>query len=143
MDRESHRHKFDNRLKNEDQDIKVSRIRTDIADLVLKEVPGIEDGGRKVVGVSKHLCGAATDLAIRSLRTEVLDRKLISGLLIALCCHHRCDWNLFVGKKFLEENGFLQSHFSLLCGLASWATCGSGRPRNQKDSKPGKKYQCR
>ena len=54
------------------------------------------------------------------------------GLMIALCCHHRCEWNTFVGKKYLIETaGFSKNEFTLLCGLTSWATCGSGKPRNR------------
>ena len=28
----------------------------------------------------------------------------------ALCCHHRCDWNPYVGKKFLEEQVWLWNY---------------------------------
>ena len=54
-----------------------------------------------VVGVSKHLCGAATDLALRCLETFSASgnaKSKIETILIALCCHHRCDWNIYVGK---------------------------------------------
>ena len=58
-----------------------------------------------MIGVSKHLCGAATDLAMRCLATfsssENAQSK-IETILIALCCHHRCDWNIYVGKKNLK-----------------------------------------
>ena len=59
-----------------------------------------------MIGVSKHLCGAATDLAMRCLATfsssENAQSK-IETILIALCCHHRCDWNIYVGKKNLKS----------------------------------------
>ena len=29
----------------------------------------------------------------------------LGGILIALCCHHRCDWSPYVGKEFLTEQG--------------------------------------
>ena len=54
-----------------------------------------------VIGVSKHLCGAATDLALRCLETFSASgnpKGKIETILIALCCHHRCDWNIYVGK---------------------------------------------
>ena len=54
-----------------------------------------------VVGVSKHLCGAATDLTLRCLETFSASgnaKGKIETILIALCCHHRCDWNIYVGK---------------------------------------------
>ena len=56
--------------------------------------------------------------------------KPLLGIMIALCCHHRCDWGSFVGKKYiLEKAGFCPQEFKLLCGITSWATCGSGKPR--------------
>jgi tRNA:m4X modification enzyme len=58
-------------------------------------------------------------------------KKPLLGIMIALCCHHRCDWGSFVGKKYLlEKAGFSPQEFKLLCGITSWATCGSGKPRN-------------
>ena len=92
-----------------------------------------------VIGVSKHLCGAATDLALRCLaefsaseNSRQNATSKIETILIALCCHHRCDWNIYVGKEFLLRHGFKTEEFSLLCGLTSWATCGTGKPREKK-----------
>ena len=74
VDKASPRHKLDTRLKQEtgttgddddDTSIKVSRLRLDISDLNLGGVDNITDNDKMVVGVSKHLCGAATDLTIR------------------------------------------------------------------------------
>ena len=60
-----------------------------------------------MVGVSKHLCGAATDLALRCLETFSASgnaKGKIETILIALCCHHRCDWNIYVGKdRFFKK----------------------------------------
>lgn len=58
IDRSSHRHKRDNKLKNEGNPLNVKRIRADIADLKLNKVEEIGNVG--VVGVAKHLCGSAT-----------------------------------------------------------------------------------
>ncbi len=88
-----------------------------------------------IVGVSKHLCGAATDLALRSLVHRDLDRERVAGIMIALCCHHRCDWDVFVGQDFLKGRGFDEEDFDLLCGLTSWATCGTGKPRQARKGK--------
>lgn len=56
VERASHRHKQDNKLDKSDG--KVLRVRADIEDLVLKKVEATTD--KKVVGVTKHLCGVAT-----------------------------------------------------------------------------------
>ena len=52
--------------------------------------------------------------------------------MIALCCHHRCEWHHFLGKKYMVEAFKLESinEFQTLCGLTSWATCGTGKPRD-------------
>jgi len=135
VDKASHRHKFDNKLKDDDT-LNISRIRADIQDLVLDQIPQIKATPGSVIGVSKHLCGAATDLALRCLATFSASsenaQSKIETILIALCCHHRCDWNIYVGKEFLMENGFEPQDFPLLCGLTSWATCGTGKPREKK-----------
>lgn len=57
IDKASHRHKQDNKL-NKDC-LLVERIRADISDLMISEVPLVQKANG-IVGVSKHLCGAAT-----------------------------------------------------------------------------------
>ncbi len=47
----------------------------------------------------------------------------------------RCTWDLFVGKPFLVRHSFSERDFCLLRGLTSWATCGSGRPRDRSKDK--------
>ena len=61
VDRASPRHKLDGKLK-ELQLKEMRRIRADIRDLQLSKV---FDQPEQVVAVSKHLCGAATDLTLR------------------------------------------------------------------------------
>lgn len=61
VDRSSHRHKKDNKLKNEDNPLNVKRIRVDIADLKLNKVEEIGENC-SIVGVAKHLCGSATGI---------------------------------------------------------------------------------
>ena len=43
--------------------------------------------------------------------TQTLDKvdSELGGLMIALCCHHRCEWSPYVGKEFLTEQGQNQS----------------------------------
>ena len=114
----------------------VTRIRVDIGDLHLgRALDTLDTRGdtRGVVGVSKHLCGAATDLTLRCL-AGTLPESNFRGLMIALCCHHRCDWNSYVGKQFLIDQGFSRSSFHLLVSMSSWATCGFGRVKKTEAS---------
>lgn len=155
VDRASHRHKQDNKI--EERDV-VKRIRADIADLDLRRLKACGEA-KHVVGVSKHLCGAATDLAIRCLvndgsHAETNDSCIpgrVKGLVIALCCHHRCEWRSYVGKAFLLENGIGRDEFLLIKRMVSWAVCGTGESRETRrahlektqptedDQRPGKK----
>jgi hypothetical protein len=58
VDRTSPRHKQDNKLL--ESDVKIERIRADIKDLVVGEIPAVlSESTKNVVGMSKHLCGAA------------------------------------------------------------------------------------
>jgi hypothetical protein len=81
---------------------------------------------RKVVIIAKHLCGVATDMALRSLSAflnyegdsstsasaqtaESLEQKekgilddAVRGVSIATCCHHACAWQVSVYKLTLD-----------------------------------------
>lgn len=48
----------------------------------------------------------------------------MSGLAIALCCHHRCDWRHYVGKEFFRQRGLGSKEFAAFQRMSSWATCG-------------------
>ena len=54
----------------------------------------------KIVVIAKHLCGAGTDLALKSL---IPIRHKIDACLIATCCHGVCDWKHYVGRDILRE----------------------------------------
>ena len=60
VERESRRHKADGKLRRL-EDLEVERVRGDLADVDLARVGTLK--GRTCVGVAKHLCGSATDLA--------------------------------------------------------------------------------
>lgn len=129
VDRASLRHKKDNKLEDKEKD-QVHRIRADISDFLIDKLD-ILKGSKTLVGLSKHLCGAATDLTLRCiLKNEVVPR--IDGVFIALCCHHRCEWKSFVGKKFFIDNFVSQKDFVLITKMASYAICGTGMSRERR-----------
>lgn len=80
----------------------------------------------KVVGVGKHLCGGATDYALRSLLSYKASgsaapqggARQLAGLCIAPCCHHRCTWQAYVGKDVLMELGLSQREIELAFWMA-------------------------
>lgn len=143
IDRSSVRYKFDNLHKWEENGPKFERLRIDIENLDLAKVESVSKGDKPVVAVGKHLCGCATDLALRclinSLESQVLNvedeeppakknkeeqhsRIKLGGLTVALCCHHRCNWKSYVGKNFFNECELKASDFHLMCKLSGWGT---------------------
>ncbi|KAL0102313.1 hypothetical protein PUN28_018682 [Cardiocondyla obscurior] len=126
IDRSSQRHKNDNKLRREESHLVIKRIRADIADLQLNQVLEIQSVKYKV-GMAKHLCGMATDLTIRCLVKSMNgDPKVdVHGLVVAFCCHHKCEYSSYVGWEYLQECGFTVDEFPILCSIVSWATCGT------------------
>ena len=88
--------------------------------------PQLQKTPWKVVGVGKHLCGGATDYALRSLlsfKTTGSEapgggEQQLAGLCIAPCCHHRCTWEAYVGKDELMELGLSQREIELAFWMA-------------------------
>ncbi|XP_039948813.1 tRNA:m(4)X modification enzyme TRM13 homolog [Bactrocera tryoni] len=133
VDRMSLRHKKDNKI--EDRTL-VHRIRADIADFRMSSLELLHRS-KRCVAVSKHLCGAATDLTLRCITqpaTGDSNNKTpnTNYILIALCCHHRCDWQAYVGKSFLQANGLTCRDFAVISKMASWAICGTGMSRERR-----------
>ena len=93
------------------------RLRCDLKDFHVRGCdPLARQPDRRWVGFAKHLCGAATDFALRTGVEQ--DRAGCRGLGIATCCHHRCGWQSFTGKAWFLRHGFLPLEFELV----SWMT---------------------
>ncbi|XP_071666474.1 tRNA:m(4)X modification enzyme TRM13 homolog isoform X3 [Patagioenas fasciata] len=52
------------------------------------------------------------------------DCKPVAGIVIALCCHHKCDWMHYVGREFFKSVGLGPVEFNYFQRMSSWATCG-------------------
>ena len=94
----------------------------------------------KKIFFSKHLCGVATDYAIAALlhcATACEDRKESSELVlvVALCCHHLCQYESYNNDYLLQE-GVTPIEFQTICKMSSWATC---RFERSKASSAGEK----
>ncbi|CAE8625030.1 unnamed protein product, partial [Polarella glacialis] len=109
----------------------VHRVRIDIRNLWL---PGVSElSGRQVVGIGKHVCGAATDLALRCLcQTRLGGGELKSaegspastsvvGVGIALCCHHVCAWDDYVDQQWILDAGFSAEDFCTIARMSTWS----------------------
>lgn len=129
IDRASHRHKKDNLVKDREL---IDRVRADIADLRLSKLENIQQQD-SFVGISKHLCGAATDFALNCiLNGNNESSKKTEKFLIAVCCHHRCTWDTFIGRNWLKTHGINRKSFNLIIKMVSWCVCGDGRNRESK-----------
>lgn len=134
IDRASLRHKKDNKL---DESLEVERVRADIADFDITKHDLIQKS-KRIIGVGKHLCGAATDFAIRcALHGNDVVNECNAGpkteaIVIALCCHHRCDWIHFVGRDFFIENQVTPEEFGIITKMVGWAICGTGMSRERR-----------
>ncbi|XP_054420877.1 tRNA:m(4)X modification enzyme TRM13 homolog [Pteronotus mesoamericanus] len=138
------------------------RLQIDIQHLCLNKVPVLRREKLPVVGIGKHLCGVATDLALRCLvetygarceerneeplakriKNDKTDQEIntlaeeggektvpekwspVAGIVIALCCHHRCDWRHYVGREYFRALGLGAVEFHYFQRMSSWATCG-------------------
>ncbi|XP_013171435.1 PREDICTED: tRNA:m(4)X modification enzyme TRM13 homolog isoform X2 [Papilio xuthus] len=124
VERAALRHKRDNRLRAG----AAHRLRADLAHLVLGRTPAVRDS-RATVALAKHLCGVATDYALRCV-VGAGDETRAAGLVMATCCHHRCELSAYVGE--LQELGISDEEFNIMLGVVSWATCGHGRSRRYR-----------
>ncbi|XP_063622997.1 tRNA:m(4)X modification enzyme TRM13 homolog [Cydia splendana] len=106
------------------------RIRADLAHLALQAVPVVMEC-EAVVGLAKHLCGVATDYALRCIAAPGVVSKT-RGLVLATCCHHRIEQALYVANEPLKELGINAEEFNIMLGIVSWATCGDGRSRERR-----------
>nr|XP_060629987.1 tRNA:m(4)X modification enzyme TRM13 homolog [Anolis sagrei ordinatus] len=151
------------------------RLQVDIQHLCLNKVPVLAKGQLPVVGIGKHVCGAATDLALRCLvetyakhcddkEEDPAPKRLktdetsettfcpdetctnsvsenwspMAGIVIALCCHHRCDWKHYVGQEFFTAAGLGAAEFNYFRRMASWATCGLRETARKDTATDGK-----
>lgn len=62
-------------------------------------------------------------------------QRLPKGIMIALCCHHRCTWDSYVGQEYMHNCGVTPTEFDLLTRLSSWATCARGKATKKTQRK--------
>ncbi|KAI8640890.1 methyltransferase TRM13-domain-containing protein [Parasitella parasitica] len=133
LDRKNVRNKADQALLGQSQNkSRVQRQLIDIKDLDLSKVECIADNNKKVVAISKHLCGCATDISLKCLMNYVVGEKSkghkepIQGIIIALCCHQICRYEMYPNQEYLESIHMSKTEFERMCKMSSWATCHSG-----------------
>ncbi len=116
IERGSQRHKFDSFHRTN-----FERIRMDIKNLNLGQLTSLKTSDSAII-YGKHLCGSAIDLTLHCLKRTLKPKEKFKGLLLAVCCHHLCDWSSFCGKNFFKNLNLSISDFYVIRNLTSWAT---------------------
>lgn len=73
---------------------------------------------------SKHLCGVATDLSLRCLARFRDSGGVVSGMVIALCCHQLCSYDSYFNPTYLSDLGISRDDFNMIAMISTWAVCG-------------------
>ena len=121
LEKEPRRNKFD---KNHRTNPNFHRLRTDILNFninVLGDVLTEFEKPLKLIGVSKHMCGGATDLSINSLMRLEGEKGILTGLFMVPCCHHLCTLNCYPDPEFLLSLGLKKEEIPIFFKMSSWA----------------------
>ena len=164
IDRGTNRMKFDHKIRTDtielnrrgDQNLQtqrqvnldIRRAKIDIRDLNLDPLllptndPLEKSSTTKLtcLAISKHLCGVATDLALRCIANSRVLKSQLAGMCIAMCCRHACEPEDYINPQFV--NSLLERYraqencdvppdrlsysdfFKCLAKICSWATSG-------------------
>ena len=115
VDRKIVRNKIDNTLLGlSSKRSTVQRITIDIKDLDLSKVQALSDENgnkKKIVALSKHLCGSATDITLKCLMNYVESEKSAGNTQVyfLLSC-----MRIFLSCFLLQKPNFRYHHCSLL-----------------------------
>lgn len=140
IDRGTNRMKFDKNIREECENTTVERYKCDIKDInfpvMLKE-----SAGSKVLSISKHLCGAATDLTLRCLNKSSKMKDEYAAV-IAMCCRHICNSQDYINPEFIKTilanssrkgNLSFEQFFKCLTKICSYATCSIKNEVNDEE----------
>lgn len=136
LERETRRNKFDRFMKDNPF---FQRYKSDVSDFDTKEMcltmartahqkkpdlpleqTAAELNDMAIVGICKHMCGAALDISL----TALLKTKM-TGCLLASCCHHLCSYDTYLNNKFFEGEGFSPEEQNIMFKISSWGTKSS------------------
>jgi tRNA:m4X modification enzyme len=101
------------------------RARVGLEDLDLCSLAQEVAPGRRTVVVAKHLCGVATDYALRSAVASRAAGAPPVAVVLSTCCHHRCTYQAYPNRPFLARLGLGgRVDFGMLCKVACWYVDG-------------------
>jgi len=124
LEKEPRRNKFDKNHRNNKNFI---RLRTDISDFNINQLPQILNDFKpkslklNIIGISKHMCGGATDLTLNSLLKLEEKQGILNGMCIITCCHHRCSIDCYSNKGLLKDLGLKEEESEVFFKMSSWS----------------------
>lgn len=105
-------------------------VATDLTLRCLVETYSASCEERNEEPLAKRIKNDKTEKEINPLAKEANENAVpekwtpVAGIVIALCCHHRCDWRHYVGKEYFKTLGLGALEFHYFQRMSSWATCG-------------------
>ncbi|KRX03801.1 hypothetical protein PPERSA_04309 [Pseudocohnilembus persalinus] len=137
IEREGRKHSYD-KLHRKNQNW--LRITTDIVNYKINQsdLNVSQDGENmnklNIVGISKHMCGQATDLTINSLlnikskqelqndqnKTNITNNCFFQGLMIATCCHQLCSIHNYGNAQKIIDFGIQKQFINIFFHISSW-----------------------
>lgn len=57
----------------------------------------------------------------------------IAGIIIALCCHQICRYEMYPNTEYLQSINMTKIEFERMCKMSSWATCSSSKRRGKEE----------
>nr|GMD27807.1 tRNA:M(4)X modification enzyme TRM13 homolog isoform X1 [Ipomoea batatas]GME20196.1 tRNA:M(4)X modification enzyme TRM13 homolog isoform X1 [Ipomoea batatas] len=128
VERKAYKLKADRSLRQK-EGLTLERLRIDIEDLKLKAVECLR--GAPYLAIGKHLCGPATDMTLRCCTKDQCEGQAIldspesccylTGLAIATCCHHLCQWRHYINTGYMLNLGISMEDFHAVTWFTSWA----------------------
>jgi len=96
----------------------------------------VQNKEQEFVGVSKHMCGLASDLTFYSILNA--HKPVIPfGFMIATCCHHRCTQELYMNQNFLNDVGITSEQKKPFFHISSWGIYRDNFEKNpQREKEP-------
>ncbi|TXG63236.1 hypothetical protein EZV62_010230 [Acer yangbiense] len=126
IERKSYKLKADRSLRQKES-LTIKRLRINIEDLNLNAVESLR--GVPYMAIGKHLCGPATgnqSLIMLIVKFAIINSSnsgnhYLTGLSVAPCCHHLCQWKHYTNKKCFLNLGITKEEFHAITWFTSWA----------------------
>ena len=115
-----------------------TRLKMAVQDVDLASLRDTLAPDRSLVVIAKHLCGRASDYALRAVVSACSRPNPPCAVVLGTCCHHACTWQAYPSRQSLCQllsssmsssgasvNAFGHAEFNLLCRMSSRGVNGA------------------